>query len=293
MIRKTLKGIPAIIVLLLISSLPPAMADGGTKSFAFVNKQYVITAEMAGAHSFVFNFINLTDFVIVLQPNEFIYKGGSGRFYIGQVFESEHKDTRGEAQRYTASYLLRGHSFIGLTIVGSFHDQDQIDELSVRIGAKRFYLQPMEKLAFEQLAAKIGNLDLKNPNAEEALDEANILPTGTTKSTDGTSDWDRDWQGLITADGVNPPKKIEYPEISATTEAKKSRTYGKVRLLGIVNKNGQIQDLKVVKGLGKGLDQRAMEGIQNSWVFLPATKNGEVVETQIPIEVEFAPEKNP
>jgi TonB family protein len=293
MIRKAIKGIPIIIALLLFSSIPELIAEA-PKSFAFVNKQYVITAEPAGVHSFIVNFINLSDFVIVIQPSEFIYKSASGRFFVGQVYESEHKDTRGEVQKYTASFLLKGHSFVGLTIIGSFHEQDQIEELSVRIGARRFFLQPMEKIYFEQLAAKIGDLDLKNPNATAALEETNIPETGTVKSTDGTSEWDRDWQGLITQDGINPPKIIERPEISATNEAKKARAFGKVKLSGIINKSGEIQDLKVVKGLGRGLDQRAIEGVQNSWVFLPATRNGEVVETSIAFDVEFSlPEKSP
>jgi TonB family protein len=290
MIRNSIKGIPAIIALLLFSSIPQLIAES-PKSYAFANKQYVITAEAAGAHSFIVNFINLSDFVIVLQPNEFIYKGASGSFYIGQVYESERKDTRGEVQKYTASFLLKGHSFVGLTIVGSFHEQDQIEDLSVRIGARRYFLQPMDKIYFEQIAAKIGNLDLKNPSAAAALEEANIPETGTVKSTDGTSEWDHDWQGLITQDGVNPPKIIERPEISATSEAKKARAFGKVKISGIINKSGEIQDMKVVKGLGRGLDQRAIEGVQNSWVFLPATKNGEVVETSISFDVEFSPQE--
>jgi TonB family protein len=268
---------------------PQARAQENPKNFAFVNTRYVITAEVAGGHSFVVNFINLSDFVIVVQPAEFIYRSASGRFYIGQVYEAEHKDVRGETQRYTASILLKGHSFAGLTIVGAFREQDQIVEMSIRIGAKRYYLQPLEKILFEQLAAKIEELDMENPSTSAALAEANISEMGSVRSTDGTSEWDRDWQGLLTVDGVNPPKIIERPEIAPTDEARKSRTYGKVRLSAIINKSGGIQDLKVVKGLGRGLDQRAMDGVMNSWVFLPATRNGEVLDTSISIEVEFAP----
>ena len=235
-------------------------------------------------------FINLSDFVIVIQPNEFIYKGASGKFYIGQVYEMKHQDTRGEAQIYRASYLLKGHSFVGLTIVGSFHELDQIEELSIRVGARRYYLKPMEKMDFEQLAAKISYLDLENPSTKAALEEANIPEMGTVRNTDGTSEWDRDWEGLITREGVNPPKIIEHPEISVTDEAEKKHTYGKVTLSGIISKNGEILHLKVVKGLKHGLSERALEGVQNSWIFLPATKNGEVVETELPsIVVEFPP----
>ncbi len=289
MARKTLNGaIAAIAALLFVSSLA-ARPVVSAKSFAYAGRNYVITAEVAGKHAFVLNFINLSDFVVVIQPNEFIYKGVSGGFYIGQVFESERKDLRGEPQIFSASFLLKSHTFAGLTIVGAFHELDQIEELSVRIGAKRFYLRPMEKAAFEELASKITDLDLHNPNATAALDQANIAEMGNVRSTDGTSEWDRDWEGLLSPDGINPPKIIERPEIAATSESRKSNTYGKIKLSGFINKNGGIQDLKVVKGLGRGLDQRALEGVKNSWLFLPATKNGEVVDTAISFDVDFPP----
>jgi TonB family protein len=285
MLRLILK--PAFLLLLL--GMTQGLAEANPKTFVFVNPQYAVTAEVASEHSFVVNFINLSDFVIVIQPNEFIYKGASGRFYIGQVFDLEYTNGRGESQKYSASYLLKGHSFIGLTIVGAFHEQDQIEELSVRIGAKRFYLQPVESIVFEQLANKIGSLDLGNPNAAAALEEAGISEMGVIRSTDGTSDWDRDWQGLMTADGINPPKILERPEIPVTVEARKSRTYGKVKLSVIINKSGGIQDIRVVKGLDRGLDKRALEGVKNSWLFLPATKNGEVLDASFNIEVDFPP----
>lgn len=259
------------------------------KVFAFADYRYVITAEVASEHSFVVNFINLSNFVIVVQPSEFIYKGASGRFYIGQVFESEHKDLRGEIQKYTASQLLNSHTFIGLTIVGAFHEQDQIEEMSVRIGAKRFYMEPMNALVFEEFAERINDLDIDGPNGTAALAAANIYEMGTVRSTDGTSEWDSDWQGLMADDGANPPKIIKRPEISPTREAVKHGTYGSVRLSGIINKSGGIQALRVVKDLGRGLGQRALDGVMNSWEFLPATKNGEVVDASVTIEVDFSP----
>ncbi len=62
-----------------------------------------------------------------------------------------------------------------------------------------------------------------------------------------------------------------------------------MRLAATINKNGGIQDLKVDKGLGKGLDERAMEAVKNSWQFLPATRNGEVLESAIRFDVDFPP----
>jgi TonB family protein len=284
--------IPGIASLLLIILFGLRWADASPKYFAFANPSYIVTAELASEHSFIANFINLSDFVIVTQPNEFIYKASSGRFYIGQVFEQASKDSKGEAQRYSASKLLKGHSYVGLTVLGAFREQDQIEQLSVRIGAKRFYLQPVEKIPFDQLASKIGELDLQNDDGAAALQQAGINEIGTVKSTDGTSEWDRDWQGLLTQDGINPPKILERPDISTTEDALKSHTYGKVKISCLITKNGGVQDLKILKGLGHGLDQKALEGVKNSWVFLPATKNGEVLDSVMSIEVEFpAPAK--
>jgi TonB family protein len=273
--------------LLAVCLFIPVLAKAGPNAFAYVNKNYIITAEVAEEHTFVVNFINLSDYVLVIQPSEFIYRGSSGRYYIGQAFEKQHKDLGGEEQRYSASILLKGHTFAGLNIAGAFHEQEQINELSIRIGSRRFYLQPLDKAVFDQLAKKIGSLDLENTDSVSMLEAANISELGNSKVTDGSPEWDLDWQGLITEGNVNPPKILKHPNISPTVEAVKTHTYGKVKLSGIINKNGNIQDLKVLRGLGRGLDERAIEGVKNSWVFLPATKNGEVVDTQIPIEVEF------
>ena len=268
--------------------LTPSSALADDASFAHVNRNYIITVEPAGAHSFMVNVINLSDYIIVVQPQDFIYQGESGLFYIGQVFEHEHKDARGESQRYIASSLLKEHTFAGLKITGVFRERNAIKELSMRIGGRRFFLQPLEKNAFEQLARKIQNLNIENPDSGAELASANIQEMGQVKTNDGNPDWEKDWEGLLTADGTNPPKIIERPEIEPTPAARKARVYGRVRLSGIIGKNGGVRDLRVTRELGRGLDERAVEGVRNSWAFLPATKNGEVYETQISIDVEFA-----
>ena len=280
---------PAVIFGLLVAvCLISAQAWADTAAFAYVSRNYIVTAEPAGAHNFMVNVINLTDYVIVMQPHDLIYCGESGRYYIGQVFELDHKDTRGEMQRYTASSMIKERRFAGFKVTGVFNEQAAINELSVRIGARRFYLQPLEKIAFEQLARKIQNLDIENADFASELEDANIQEMGHVKTTDGSPEWEKNWEGLLTPDGINPPKILERPEIEPTPAAKKARVYGKVRLTGIITRSGGIRDLRVTRELGRGLDERAVEGVRNSWKFLPATRNGEVYETQISIDVEFA-----
>ena len=100
MIPKFRKRIRKFAALLFFVFLPNAWAQSNTKIFVFANSHYVMTAEVGSARSLILNFINLSDFVIVVQPNEFIYKGASGRFYIGQVYERGIKDTKGQSQKY-------------------------------------------------------------------------------------------------------------------------------------------------------------------------------------------------
>ena len=270
---------------------PTVSAQKPAKNFAFVGQQYIMTAEVAGPHEFILNFVNLSEYVIVVQPSEFIYEGESGQFYIGQVFDQQTKGTRGETYRYSASILLTSLSFKGLNILGAFHELDQIVELSIRIGAKRFYLEPLEKSQFDQVVARVENLDLASSDLPGVMRAQNLTEMGGIKSTDGTSEWDKDWQSLMLPEGLNPPRIIERPEIQPTEEARRTNTYGAIKLSANITRDGTIENLTVVKGLGRGLDQRVLDVVKDSWVFLPATKNGEVVETNIKFDVIFSPPK--
>lgn len=273
--------------------LLPALlcAQESPKAFAYAQGTLVLTAEVSGAHEFVLNFVNLSDFVMVAQASDFIYKGASGRFYIGQVFDQPTKTTRGDTYRYSASTLLSASSFKGLNVVGAFRELDRIEELSLRIGSKRYYFQPLNKDQFSQFTAKVEELDMKSAEPQLALKLAGVQEMGRVASTDGTPEWDRDWQGQFTADGVNPPRHLESPEVTPTPDAVRSNTFGNVKLSATITRDGTIRDLAVVKGLGHGLDERALEAVRTSWTFLPATLNGEVVESSVKFDVPFTPPK--
>ena len=274
-------------VLLFLTAVPQGMAIEGAQTFAFVDAGHIITVESAGEHTFVVNFINLTDFVIVVQPADFIYRSASGQHYIGQVYELEHQDSLGKAQKYSASILLKGHSFAGLNIVGLFREKNQIEELSVRLSSRRFYLQALEKTEFEELVRKIEDLDLNSSDVAAMYEGLNIRGIGSVESADGPEEWEKDWEGLI-LDGVNPPRAIVNPPFVLPDEAVKFKKDGSVRLSCIVTKNGGARNLKVVKGVQRDLDEKILEVVANSWEFLPATKNGEVYESLLEFNVPFA-----
>ena len=276
----------ALCAALFTSPATPALwANENPRTFAFVDAKHVITAEVASEDTFVVNFINLSDYVVVIQPADFIYRGISGKHYIGQVYELKHQDSLGNLQKYSASVLVRGRSFEGLNIVGLFREEDAIEELSVRVGSRRYYLQGLEKPAFEELAKKIESMDLYSEDVTGMFNGLNVREMGYARDADGTAEWDKDWEGLLTEDGINPPRVIRNPPVYYPADDSRHKEDGTVRLSCVVTKNGGILNLKVVKGIDRKLDQRAMDAVANSWIFVPATKNGEVFESLLEFNV--------
>ena len=54
----------------------------------------------------------------------------------------------------------------------------------------------------------------------------------------------------------------------------------------VVTKKGDVVRVRLVRALGMGLDQNAMEGVER-WRFSPATRNGQPVAVTLNIEVAF------
>ena len=86
--------------------------------------------------------------------------------------------------------------------------------------------------------------------------------------------------------GVSAPVAIVKPEPEYSEEARKAKWQGAVLLQLVVDENGIPQDIKVVKSLGLGLDQKAIEAVQK-WRFRPGLKDGKPVPVSANIEVNF------
>jgi periplasmic protein TonB len=86
--------------------------------------------------------------------------------------------------------------------------------------------------------------------------------------------------------GISAPQAISAPDPDYTEEARKAKRQGTCVLWLIVDAAGRPRDIKVVRGLGLGLDAKALEAVQQ-WRFQPALKDGKPVDVQISVEVEF------
>jgi TonB family protein len=86
--------------------------------------------------------------------------------------------------------------------------------------------------------------------------------------------------------GISAPQAISAPDPDYTEEARKAKKQGTCVLWLVVDSAGKPRDLKVVRGLGFGLDAKALDAVRQ-WRFQPALKDGKPVDVQISVEVEF------
>lgn len=87
--------------------------------------------------------------------------------------------------------------------------------------------------------------------------------------------------------GVTAPELIVQTTPSYTDEAIKAKAQGIVLLQAIIRKDGRVTDFKVIRGLGYGLEEKAIEEIATNWRFRPGTLNGRPVDVLATIEVSF------
>jgi protein TonB len=86
--------------------------------------------------------------------------------------------------------------------------------------------------------------------------------------------------------GVSAPKAIYSPDPEYSEEARKVKHMGVVVLWLVVGPDGKPRDIRVVRTLGLGLDEKAIEAVKN-WRFEPALKDGKPVAVQVNVEVNF------
>ncbi len=93
--------------------------------------------------------------------------------------------------------------------------------------------------------------------------------------------------GVYTAGaGVSKPVVLTKVDPEYSEEARKAKYSGMVELEAIVDTDGRARDIRVVKSLGMGLDEKAMEAVAK-WKFRPGTKNGQPVNVRARIDVNF------
>jgi TonB family protein len=71
-----------------------------------------------------------------------------------------------------------------------------------------------------------------------------------------------------------------------TEQARQARYQGTVLLRLIIDEQGSARNIRVIRALGLGLDEKAIDAVRH-WRFRPGQKDGHIVAVDANIEVSF------
>jgi len=80
---------------------------------------------------------------------------------------------------------------------------------------------------------------------------------------------------------------ISHIEPEFSEEARKAKFPGVVTVSLIVDTEGLPQNVHVIRGVGMGLDEKALDAVRQ-YRFKPARENGHPVPVQVNVEVRFS-----
>ena len=86
--------------------------------------------------------------------------------------------------------------------------------------------------------------------------------------------------------GIQPPRLLSEIKAEYTEEARRRGITGNVDLEIVVRRDGTVGDVKILQGLGGGLNEQAVRAVRQ-WRFAPAQRLGAPVDVLVEVSVEF------
>lgn len=86
--------------------------------------------------------------------------------------------------------------------------------------------------------------------------------------------------------GIEPPTLVREVRPTYTDEARRRSIEGDVVLEIVVMRDGRVGNVRTIRSLGAGLDQKAAEAVRQ-WRFNPARRQGTPVDVVVEVSVEF------
>jgi len=86
--------------------------------------------------------------------------------------------------------------------------------------------------------------------------------------------------------GITPPRLLREVKPDYTEEARRRGVAGEIVLEIVVRHDGSVGDVKLLRGLGAGLSERAEQAVRQ-WRFAPAQWQGAAIDVIVEVAVEF------
>jgi TonB family protein len=94
------------------------------------------------------------------------------------------------------------------------------------------------------------------------------------------------------SEALKAPVPFLKPMPPYTEEALKAQISGTMQVELIVRKDGTPENIKIVKGMGYGMDQTAIAIIKDFWRFYPALRDNKPIEAKTAFDLPFKPKDN-
>lgn len=88
--------------------------------------------------------------------------------------------------------------------------------------------------------------------------------------------------------GINALMHYLATNIKYTAEARKAKVQGRVFVNFIIEKDGSISHVKVLKGIGYGCDKEAVKAVENMPRWIPGQQRGKPVRVEYNLPVKFS-----
>ncbi len=92
---------------------------------------------------------------------------------------------------------------------------------------------------------------------------------------------------MVQGDGIVHPKGLYVPAPQYCKEARHDRTQGVVVVATVIDRDGCLEDLHILKSLTPCLDKAALTTLAG-WVYQPATRDGQPVAVHYKLTVTFS-----
>lgn len=165
----------------------------------------------------------------------------------------------------------------------------EVDEMLGRVFAftKKDVVDSASELWRAYLDANIGpkpqpekKVEAPGPQADQTDKRPELLVRGAN------SPEDKETRPFRIGRGVQAPQALFTPEPEFPDKANHENFQGIVILNVIVDKTGKVQNIRLVRPLGMGMEEAAVAALK-TWRFKPAEREGEPVAVEMNIEVAF------
>ena len=260
-----------------------SVAGEGSRYFLYLSDQRIVTVELLDPAMAILNFINLGDSFEAVRAYELVLVDGEGRTGQGHLIVRE--DPPSPREVYQVSGLVKPQSFLGYNIAGRYDFAAPPEECYLKVGGRILELEPLTGEQFDQLASMVSELDLKAANSA-----AMVRDVGFTRGygvLHRAAEIDARLRGYFPDDEVIPTIMVEGSEPKLPSNAAHLTDPVVVVVSVTVSPWGGVFDLEVVESVNEELDQMALDTVRNSWRFLPAISKGEIVSSELTLNVRF------